>query len=577
MLCNEPHFITSKKANGQPSWAGTGVSGHSMEKFKDSLESKHQTIEKLNAIWKTSFASFDEVSLDIPMSVGMRGTPQWYDWMRFNMDRVSSWYQWMGNKIKESDPSAKIHLKFIPGQWTGNARDHGLDFEFLTSMSDIIGNDAGTTHRSAPWKTEDWEEDYLFEWRELAMGYDFFKSIHPDKINFNSESHFLSKAKSLNLWLDPKHARATYWLATVMGMSASQTWYWARRIDGSARNQNDKGYGASNNHQPRVTNEVHATMMDLNAHSEEIIEFQRRRKPIRIFYSETSAINKADYMDDLFELYESLFFKGVPVGFVTKNILKEQNPEAWDVVAVYKTEYATQEEINAVQDYINAGGKVIVDGASFAKNEYGGPMNGIAGASTISGLGAMSSAALGLAPDAPANKIEFKEKSKAGHRICTWQVIGNAAGNKVLSVMNVGKVDATVAIKLKNTKKGTASKDLLKGIDIPNTNVLKPYDVLFVELRDEPSPFEEILGAPGPPTGKMIYPNPTRGKTYIDFGARPGKAKVQVLDLLGRVREEKVFHNSKKVSLDIGHLKPGVYLVKISVPKRESTIQLIKI
>ncbi|MBU2912767.1 alpha-amylase family protein [Reichenbachiella agariperforans] len=488
MLCNEPHFIHSKKADGTINWASSGVSEYTMDSLAVWLKEKHETIATLNAVWHTAYGSFDEVQLEVPISESLQGSPQWYDWSRFNMDRVTRWYQFVADTVKGCDPLAKVHLKLIPGMWTNNARDHGLDFEALTKLSDIIGNDTGAEHRSYPWKTDPWEAKYKFDWREMAMAHDFFKSVSPDKLMFNTESHYLSTKASLDLELDPMHARATYWLAHTQGMSASQTWYWARTEDGDKRSGDDAGYGGSNNHQPRVVNELHATLADLNAHSERIMHFQRQRKPVRIFYSEASAINTSTYLDDVFDLYESMYFDGVPLGFVTKDILEQQDHSNWDVVLVYKTQHVTQQGLEALQAYVDAGGSVIMDAESLTKDEYGRSLTGITGANLMDNVEDMRVSALQIVKSTGgAPRVTLIESSNADFPICTWKSFENEEGNQVISVVNVGRVNAEVSLKLNDASEGTTCHDILRGVDVPNTLTLKPYDVMFLELRTEKS------------------------------------------------------------------------------------------
>jgi beta-galactosidase len=83
-------------------------------------------------------------------------------------------------------------------------------------------------------------------------------------------------------------------------MDDGQTWFWDRNSDGSIlKRMFDSSYQKALGvaypgtvvQQPRDANELTQTMFDLNAFSEEIVAFQSQKKPIRIFYSETSAIN----------------------------------------------------------------------------------------------------------------------------------------------------------------------------------------------------------------------------------------------------------------------------------------------
>ncbi|MDO7136019.1 alpha-amylase family protein [Algibacter lectus] len=489
MLCNEPHFYTYKDAKREKlPWASGGVSQFTIDKFKVWLKHNHNSIESLNGLWETSFASFDEVQIEIPIDISLKGTPIWFDWSSFNMDRVTEWYTFLKSEITKYDAEAKVHLKIMPNLWTENKRVHGIDLEALTDLSGIIGNDSGADHTYIWGKPHEWQKHYAFDWRELCMGYDFMKSVSPNKINFNSELHYLSTVRSRNLYLDPNYARATFWLAHSFGMTASQIWYWPRNADGSIskKAQNDKGYAGSNNQQPRVTNEVATTLIDLNSYSEEIMSMQRQRKPLRLFYSKTSAINKKEHMDNLFELYESLTFEGTPLGFVTENIISTKDNHNWDVVLVYDTPFVTNGEFNALQSYIDKGGIVIVDNKSLLTNEYGESISSLKESKgTIIKLNSVSEIkekALSILKDKNLlSEVAVIETNSIGTKGCIWKVVKNVAGNNVLSVVNVGKSDATLEISL-NGNSNITCKDLIDGISVSSTPTLKPHEVYFVEI-----------------------------------------------------------------------------------------------
>ncbi|WP_343330703.1 beta-galactosidase [Polaribacter staleyi] len=244
LLTNEPHWNSIENT-----WQAHAVSAYTKAKFRTWLSQKHTSIADLNALWNTNFASFDTVTIQLPIHQNLQGTPIWYDWMTFNMFRVTDWFTFLKIKIQENDPSAKTHIKIMPHLWSDNKKDSGIDLEALTRLTEIIGNDAKSWNSYLFGNTEDWEEKYSFHWRELSMSYDFMKSVSPNKIIYNSESHYLSTGKFRDLYLKPAYARATYWLAYVSGMNISQTWFWAREADGSIRNNAGKGYAGSNNQQ----------------------------------------------------------------------------------------------------------------------------------------------------------------------------------------------------------------------------------------------------------------------------------------------------------------------------------------
>lgn len=490
MLCNEPHFYTHTDARKKKlPWASGGVSHFTINKFKTWLSKKHQNINDLNTVWKTNFKDFNDVEISIPIDISLKGTPIWYDWASFNMDRVTNWYQFLKDEITKHDADAKVHLKIMPSLWTENKRVHGIDLEALTDLSGIIGNDSGADH-TLIWskKPHKWQKHYAFEWRELCMGYDFMKSVSPNKINFNSELHYLSTVRSRKLDLDPMYARASFWLAHSYGMTASQIWYWPRNADGSISKKatKDKGYAGSNIQQPRVVNEVAMTLIDLNTNAEEIMAMQRQRKPIRIFYSKTSAINKKEHQDDVFELYESLNFQGIPLGFVTENIIKKQDNNSWDLVLIHKTPFVTNDEFIALQSYLKNGGTIIIDGKSLLKNEYGKPISILKkGKGTIIRLNSVAEIkkkALAILNEKQLlPEVLIEEENSIGTKGCIWRVVKNQKGNNVLSVVNVGKSDAKIKVTLQGSSK-IVCKDIIKGIPIATSPILKPNEVYFVEI-----------------------------------------------------------------------------------------------
>ena len=488
MLCNEPHFFTQKSGD-KLAWASGPVSNFTKDKFKEWLKNKHQSISTLNKLWGTNYTDFNEITIEIPIDTKLKGTPKWYDWTLFNMYRVTEWYAFLKAEILKNDSNGKVHLKIMPNLWTENERVHGIDLEALTDMSGIIGNDSGAEHMRMWGPEYEWEKHYAFEWRELCMGYDFMKSVSPNKINFNSELHYLSTNRSRNLTMEPAYARATFWLAHIYGMTASQIWFWPRKEDGSIVKLSEKGYAGSNNHQPRITNEVAMTMIDLNAYSEEIMAMQRQRKPIRIFYSKTSAINKAKHMDDMYEVYEALNFEGVPLGFVTQDIFNKQDASNWDVTLIYKTPFVTQSELNSIQKQLDNGAIIIIDNESLKTDEYGNtllPLKESKGKLLkIEVLSEIKKEALAvLAAKNTLPEITIAETNAQGIPTCIWRTVKNDAGKTVLSVVNVGKTATTLTIKL-NGDESIVCKDLLKGISTTSKPVLKPNELFFVEVSSK--------------------------------------------------------------------------------------------
>ncbi|MBJ7881546.1 beta-galactosidase [Gelidibacter salicanalis] len=485
MLANEPRWANYSNGNKNV-WFRADVSKYTLDKFETWLHKRHETIEKLNLLWETNMSDFNEVALQLPVDLSERGTAKWYDWTTFNQERVTEWFTFMKSEIRKYDPQAKAHLKVMPSIFTDNDPDSGVDWEALTELSEINGNDAASHYNTTKPNSSDWDDNYAWGWRELFMGYDFLKSIQPNQINFNSESHLLSGSHVRDLYMNPKYVRAAYWSAHILGLNATQTWFWPRRPDGSLRPNSEKGYAGSNNQQPRVTFELENTILDLNRFSEEITAFQQQRKPIRLYYSKTSASQNADYMNKTFGLYESLNFEGIPLGFATENIIKRIDNKEWEVILIYETQQVTIDELQALQYYLDNGGTIITDEISLKTDAYGASLPALDQSKgkllVVSTLQEMKGRTLSLLQEKellPA--IEIIENDGESAKKCIWRVIENDKGNHVLSVVNVGKHDVTLNFRNRKTNRAIAFKELISDIPIKFGPVLKPYEVLFIE------------------------------------------------------------------------------------------------
>lgn len=581
MLCNEPHFYTTKTGT-KVDWASGPVTNYTIDKFKIWLQTKHTTIAKLNSLWGTSFSNFNNVTIEIPIDVSLTGTPMWYDWNVFNNYRVTEWYKSVKNIIKEYDAEAKIQLKLIPNLWSGNKRGHGIDMEALSEMSDILGNDAGSENAPMWGGPYDWQTHYALDWRELYMSYDFYKSVSPNKMMLNSETHFLSTGKSRDLYQDPAYARTCFWAAHTLGLTANQVWYWARLADGSIKSLTDKGYGGSNNQQPRLVNEVHATMLDLNTYSEEIMAMQRQAKPLRIFYSETSALNKTAHMDDVFELYEKLNFDGISLGFATQNIITNQDNSLWKAILIYKTEFVTQTELNSLQTYLNNGGTVIVDAVSLKKNEYGQAITTplVAGTGTLISATTTSLMRMKALEILQNNnlmpEISITETNSAGSKGCSWKCVKNAAGHNVLSIVNLGKTEATLDIQLRNALKGTECKDLINGVEVSAKPKLKPYEIYFVEVSDNTNVVDSLMDLKKQADYVEIFPNPAHDNLNLQFLDRKDIFEVKIFDCIGKLVYSKTFTSTSSASANIADLHAGAYVVKVETTDNKKIMKLLK-
>lgn len=504
VLSNEPHYFAEKNHWTKSFGEMQDISTYTFDHLRRWLERKYGgDIVALNANWNSNFSSFQEVELEVPMDKALLGTPKWYDFMRFSMDRTTDWFTFLQGELHKGNPDADTSIKLMTHLWTHNQRSHGLDFEALTDLTTMIGDDAravGARGVRSPDTPTWWENRFAYDWLDLGMGYDFVESVAPGKIHFNSEAHMLSGSNWRELETPPEYVRSTYWLATLQGMDIATSWFWARDPDGSPEDRLEGtldffdtaltgSYAASVNMQPRVANEKTQTYLDMNSVAEHIIALRTQRRPLRIFYSETSAINKIDHMAALQALHEELFFDGMPVGFVTRDIIEKQDNDLWDAVLVFRTPYVTEEEFAALQAYLDRGGTVVLDDAtSLSMNEYGQKRaaNLTAGAGKLVMLGSKADPAAmraaGMAEIAEQPQVLLDRTNPQQAKAVMWRTVPNGKGGFIVNVLNIGSEATRMDMKLRdggeisvtNIETGQAVSAALK---------LSKYEVLLLDVQ----------------------------------------------------------------------------------------------
>ncbi len=503
IFANEPHWYSEKGHWTYNYKEMNGISSYTQDKFRVWLKSKYNgAISKLNSNWNTSFKNFDTIAIEIPIDTALRGKPIWFDWCRYNMDRSIEWFKFMQDELHAVNPGADTHIKLFPRTFYEDSRSHGMDFEALTELTTMIGHDAKALGGASirPHINSDFITKYAYKWDGMAILHDFLESVSPNKINVNSESHFLSSGQWRELDTRTSYVRNVYWLATLMGMDANMGWFWARDPDGSPEdrlegelNFFDPGlggaYAGSNNMQPHVANEVTQVMYDLNTFSEEIIALRKQPRPLRLFYSETSAINTPNYMTQTGKLYKSLFFEGLPLGFVTENIIKKQDNSTWNTVVVYNTKYVTDAEFNALQAYLNHGGTVILDSPeSMSMDEYGKKRNkkltnGRGKLITLNtkDIKEIKTTALAQVADQMPDVVIASDNGK-DFKTTISRVIQKEDGSYLVNLLNVGHNTTRIQLTLKSGEK-VSIKNIMTSNAMDSKFNLASEEVLLLEVN----------------------------------------------------------------------------------------------
>lgn len=491
ILFNEPNWYSlegSYYTNGSECYA---ISEFTLNKFRESLKVTYgDNISSLNDNWGTEFADFSSVEITLPLPKEIEGTPMYYDYIQFHNADCLEFIEFFKDEIQKHDPDALTSVKIVPGFFISEDRSSGLDFELITELCEIIGDDAGSQGRISNTDPgqEFWEDDYYYNWQQMAMPYDFMWSVSPEKSHVNTESHFLRRNNYGNLYMTPEYVRLNYWFAALLGLDGNTTWVWYRNEDGSIRSQyHNNGHASiaySVSQQPQVANEVAQVGFEMNTFAEEVVGFQEQRKPIRIFHSETSCIVNPEHITAELDLYEQVYFNGYGVGFTTERIINSQDNSQWDVILVSNTEYVTDAEFSALQSYLDNGGTIVMDEVSLKYNEYSKArsesLSESSGKIVVVQSGDLlkmeEEALLAIAETGNAVKIQVTENNGAATDATVWRVLEGKDDNTfVLNLLNLGKTASNISL---STSEGEilTIKNMFTGEMLNSTELVLPLE-----------------------------------------------------------------------------------------------------
>ncbi len=319
IMFNEPHYSIEKD-----SWNGAPISPPGMDQFRDWLQAKYGTIDKLNASWDTKWKSFAAVEIDTPLDPALRGTPVWYDAMRFNMDRFTDFFRTERDMIRAGDPGALTTIKLMGHCLSGDSRNHGLDHEALCRIQDVLGSDLTFKSYLAqpPWRRKKMDFRYIdSNWAREAMFYDFCRSICPDKAFFDSEFHGLPSALDAHPMTPEEWVRSGLWAMHIAGVDIVNAWCYLRDAEGRI-NPNWELHSEFSN-DPAALFTFAKTMHEINDLAGLVVAFQNIEPDVYLYYCEDSAIQDPDYMPRVSDVYTTLYYNGIETRFVTANMLRE--------------------------------------------------------------------------------------------------------------------------------------------------------------------------------------------------------------------------------------------------------------
>lgn len=403
VLANEPQYNSMLD-----SWAF-------IDDFRAEMKEKYETIDKLNARWGTSYASFDEV--EMPSS--LEATPRFYDWREFNDKILPEWVSNLAAYVKSVDPDVFTHTKIMDVFKTGvNFRVMSSDnYEIMSDYTDINGCDAWSMIA-----TDD------VRWKNIF--YDFLTSVKDAPI-YNTEDHIIVDARAL-VYNDKEtlYNIVDIWNGAVHGRGGSVLWLWDR----SSRTKNGTIYFNSLlTARPDTVATLGKTTLDLNRLSNEVVALQEADADIAILFSN----NSVPYTDEMLDIIRKTSAALGENGQKTRFVVETQMDKLSDYKAlIIPNSIAVKAEtLEKIKEYAANGGDVLIIGDNaLTVNEYGDKHDEAAVSFIKSKAVCMSHEDAGTTISA-ASVQEIKDKVSAlveKHNLGLVKVIDKATGKPVV-------------------------------------------------------------------------------------------------------------------------------------------------
>jgi beta-galactosidase len=205
------------------------------------------------------------------------------------------------------------------------------------------------------------------------MSFDLAKSLAPDKPIFDSEWHAVDTVFFRDRRIPAEHMHAALWLGRLHGLSATLIWWWSRH-----RGPEHKGrwFDASLLEQPWLLEAYAQTSLQQRRFVREILAFSQAPRPVRLLYSEASAIQDVEYLDELLNAYEALNFLGVSVGYLTENQLRAGLPAEVRLLIVPHARFVEDGTVRTLAGLARSPGSVkvtVIGSRSLARTPTGYP------------------------------------------------------------------------------------------------------------------------------------------------------------------------------------------------------------
>jgi hypothetical protein len=325
----------------------------SQQMFRAWLRQKYQdSVRSVNACWKAEFNSFDQITAPpVKHSIPLSGTnrAQWFDWACFNQERCTNHLAWVKGVMQKFGAATPITSGGSFSMLAGSNGTSGIDEELLISqVNDIVLQEGGGS-------TLGTDLEWALAMRKLPLA-------------------------------DPELAGSVRDLLPqfLHGKSVMQLYYWPSQPNGEFPRGNGAAIPYSWRWPLGDVAELLRLALDIRRLNKEIAALASVPPEVALLYSKTSIIQvppelmraaSTPYLGELRRVYEGSLYLDANTTFISeRQILNGMAPQ-YKVILVPAAKHLPPEVAQALLDYVQEGGHLIVSPESFMTDQYLRPLD----------------------------------------------------------------------------------------------------------------------------------------------------------------------------------------------------------
>ncbi|HET7100976.1 MAG TPA: beta-galactosidase [Terriglobia bacterium] len=325
----------------------------SQQMFREWLQQKYQdSVKAVNACWKTEFKSFDQIAAPpTKHAVPLPGTnrAQWLDWACFNQERLTRHLAWVKGVMRKFGAETPITSGGSSSMLAGSNGTSGIDEELLISqVNDIVLQEGGGS-------TLGTDLEWAFALRKMPLADPELAGSVRDLL-----PQFLHGKSVMQLYYWPSQPNVSY--PRGNGAAIPYSWRWPL---------NDVA-------------ELLRVALDIRRLNKEIAAFASAQPEAAILYSKTSVIQvppelmrarSTPYLDELGRVYEGSLCLDANTTFITEKQILKGMASRYKVILVPAAKHLPPEVAQALLDYVQEGGHLVVTPESLMTDQYLRPLD----------------------------------------------------------------------------------------------------------------------------------------------------------------------------------------------------------